>query len=563
MYREEKNKTKRAVNKLKIAIPIITMAVMALVTYLYCLYITGRTINMKTYIAFTTCSLPSIGIDGYFHKITIRIDKSALYYGNTRLRGILQISIVTPYGVHVWTYRIENQRTLCIDVSEAVKEFQKYYTYLKIENTYEKGDMPLPTVWFTFYMYDRHGHIYLGSYGYDTLTLLFTMTKNYIESAKEALSDPLRIFRQPLLIIADKDDVMYINMTDIVRNAVEKYVEDRYGVTLRKLILRSRIMKLRQVSTCSDVLMVTPGSSSKFHIYLYPTDMYDPYRAILCTFRFINYSDGINVVTALRNPEIVSGNVTLGLYLKCSTVMPLESCSCVTEPLFDKYTSGMAFLGFIVLGHDKLHRENWITKIYCDTCKYPWTFLSVPFKLYKIGLASFVLCYVEKLGIDGHRYWVVVPLESEIPLYYVALFNLSGARIVNGNSLDLSDLIGKVSLNLIYKGTTAPVMEPEKIFFYFTTDEEHINNTALAGIAIPLSLVDASAGGLSGDLFYIVYSNAGFPGIDYRVDIHTLSSIKRRLNLLVYGISVRYLSHYIVKDCEMYVPSSILVADVR
>ena len=249
---------------LKITIIITTVLIASSVAY--GAYVTGGYVRFPDIFYAVTCSLTSFN-GKYFTKIAITFDKSVFYYHNVRLSGFVEVSIMTPYGLYTWSYWLNKPKTICIDLSKAVNDLVKHYTESRSRKRFNVrflgnsilsarrkfanntiSDEPLPTIWITFYMYDKHGHLYIGTFSYSTVNfLMITRKLPYGEAVREAIENPLQIFEQPLWIVVKGNEVDYTNMTAIFSNTMSSLVKSIYHTSLREKLLRGRFVNFLEL----------------------------------------------------------------------------------------------------------------------------------------------------------------------------------------------------------------------------------------------------------------------------------------------------------------------------
>jgi len=227
----------------RVAVVACAIAIVLLVlTVIYGLYVSGGFVRFPDVFYGVGCSFFSFR-SGYFTKVAITFDKSIFDYHGLKLSGFVEISVTTPYGLYTWSYWLSNSKTICIDLSKAINDFVRYYSELRRSGRYGKTDLTLPTIWITFYMYDKYGHFYIGTYTYDTSRFLRIVRKlQYYEAVRESIKDPLQLFRQPLWIVVTRDEIEYTNMTNIFNYAMNRLVKSIYHTSLKEEILHGRSM---------------------------------------------------------------------------------------------------------------------------------------------------------------------------------------------------------------------------------------------------------------------------------------------------------------------------------
>ncbi len=542
--------------------PFIGILILILLIMVYCFYITGKVVDIGTVNKFIQCSLFSIGLDGYFHKVTIRIDKSILKIKNKNLKGILQISILTPYGEYVWNYWISRPRTICIDISKTIQDFEKYYEKIRhLQDTVEL------TIWFTLYMYDDNGHMYIASYGYDTFSLIMLTSKSYLEAADTAYKDPLRAFRYPLLIVISKKDINYVNITGILKETLNRILLELYNSNLTDIIRKHKIAR-SYVSKCRDIFMIKiwnlTGRLEKLsYIYLYPVDRYSVYDALRCTILETGFTEGINIIKNLHTIREILKKVPIGIIFKCRKRYPIEALIELTEPPYARYISGISFLGYIISGYYNIHSNLWLTKIYYSSCDSPNLFILVPVLTRNVAKGVVVIYYVQKLKLRGREYWIVIPISATLPIYFIRL-NMSS--IETTGKLHISNTTF-TEYKLIFEKTLRNYTESSYKIFSECSACMPSNFSYFAYLVSPLtyytkkshiSIEDAFS-----SLFYMTYFNSGPTSIAFILSITTYNLVKARLNVEIYALSGKYQPYYLVNNSKYFPLVSNYVISVR
>ncbi|NPA71163.1 MAG: hypothetical protein GXO26_10195, partial [Crenarchaeota archaeon] len=549
------NRPGKARHNIEVVTPFIGVLIFILLITIYCLYITGKIVSINVVTRFIQCSLFSIGLDGYFHKVTIVVDRSVLNVRGKNLKGILQITIVTPYREYVSNYWINDPRIICVDISKAIGDFLRYY-----ENSLKdySQDIPELTIWFTFYMYDNDGNLYIGSYGYDTFNLFMITSKSYLKAADIAHRDPLRAFKYPLLIILSKYEINYINFTDILKNVLNKIMMRLYNTNLVEIVKNSKVFLRKSINNCKNVIMIkiwnlTGKLRSLSYAYLYPIGNFSLYEALRCTMLMTGYVEGINIIKNMRNVRNIIEKVPISIIFKCHHKYPIEALGEVVEPPYARYISGISFLGYIISGYYNIHGNLWISKISYASCSVPLLSFLIPASFTHVADSIIVIYYIEKIDIKGHYYWLIIPISSLVPIYFIRL-DLSNIKItdkayVHNISLIEYKLIYETSLpahvesiHKIFSECSACVPDNFSYFAYLVCPSSYYINKSSSFIEKVFS-----------SLFYLTYFNTSPTSIAFLIDLSTYNYTIPHLEVKVYKLVSSYQPYYL-ENHSKYVP---------
>jgi len=522
---------------------------------IYCLHITGRVVSVATVAKFIRCSLFSVGLDGYFHKITIRIDRSTLDIKGKNLRGLLQISIVTPYGAYISNYWIDDPKTICIDISKALQDFVKYYKN-SLKSNYQ--DVPELTIWFTFYMYDNDGNLYIGSYGYDTFSLLMITGRSYIKAAEIAYNDPLQAFKHPLLIIVSRSEVNYINFTRLLKKILNRIMLRLYNTNLIDTIKNSRVKIETSIDHCKNIIMIniwnlTGASKRLSYAYLYLARSYSAYEALRCTMLMTGYAEGINIIKHLKSIENITENVPISIIFKCHSKYPIEALGELVEPPYARYISGLSFLGYIISGYYNIHSNLWVSKLSYASCNAPSLSFLIPVSFIHVANSVVVIYYMQKINIRGQDYWLVIPISSMVPIYFMRLepanIRVTGGAYLINRSFMRYELIYETLLpthtessHKIFSECSACLPMNFSYFTYLACPLVHYLNQSFSSIEKIFS-----------SLFYLTCFNTSPTSIAFLIGLTTYNYTTTNLRIRIYELTGRYQPYYPVNNSK-YVP---------
>ena len=461
---------------------VVTLAILSIIAY--GAYISGGYVRFPDVFKAVGCSLLSFN-GKYFTRVAITFDSSLLRYHGKKLFGFVQVAVASPYGIYTWNYWLNSTKTICIDLSNAIRDFEKFYEELKKSGEYGKTDLSLLTIWITFYMYDNEGHMYLASYSYSSYDYLMRKGLSLDEITSKLLQDPLIMFRQPQWLVITGKDIKYTNITLQFKYAMNYLTKELYGKTVyeklesfkapSKDVVELVMYRFADFPWCRPKLLevywdelynnrYNPPDGWMKHIlgdldshkkylwkvfasifslaYLYPKDEYSLQDVLFCMSHGIGPQGAgtmhqLFIILQQNSPAPawkntikpgtkihIEGTIGVEMYFKIKA--PLEASLSVSKTGEKSYECGITFLGHIIFGYQEFNLEGEQAQrtIYYSN-KYHIAYLKVPMTIEYEGDGYSLSYYVDTVYYNGTWYWVAIPLISFVPLYKIVDMKIS------------------------------------------------------------------------------------------------------------------------------------------
>ena len=473
-------------------------------------------------------------------RVIISIDRSILYLNNTKLTGFIFIAMVTPKNLYSYGYPVENSKTVVVSFSRAIEDWSQFYSK-ELYKLRSEGEVPLPTIYVTLFLYDEKGYEYIVTYSYSTVTYFLKKGMSIFKAVSQAIKDPLALFREPIYITLRKNlegisitrldiskSLEYVKQIITFRNSnhshsenqaistyscipmfLEVYWDDLYNSIgnppkgwmerIQGLVTDSMKKELwnyyayyasqsyyfrKDLYTLTDALLyvyqklIAPGAYT-MDMFLHALAERKGYIAMDISWDHV-YKPGM---------EFSIDVPMLGIEMHYYESEPIEAIGTITKFVYNEYKSGIAFLGKIFMGTSISTTTFEEKAILLDRNTPSLIFIMVPTTYRYVGDGFFINYDVDTKIVNGCEYWVITPMSTPFMPYYIKIASdLRNAYTHIGEPSSYSDLVWSYSITQIYSdlvtNENTVTYEP---FFTDTNVHTSLQDYSVAGAVFSLS----------------------------------------------------------------------------